>query len=351
MSTKLVFPLLVVLPDRPGNASNASVTTEVLDLTYDTSGDPYSLTYNGTTYYYVVNLQGDVIRLVSGTGATVAEYKYDPYGQVSATNSTLAKVNPLRYRGYYYDAETEFYYLQSRYYDPTICRFINADGYASTGQGFLRQNMFAYCGNCPVDRVDLSGNAWWGTNTVAIADGKMPDVILTSSDDVKPEYGPSSTDLLNHIMESGAYPEHDGLMYIGVECDGYYFNKTMSELAAVGIIAADALLTYAGAKASVEWIRTAANIGSKTLDVISTADAIWALCNPLDKSDYYQYKVTTVWHTEENVYTDISSAPTKVLRSYKSVSYYVWDNDSQMEPYFYQVSCKTTELSCVPYGN
>ena len=143
---------VITTTDAEGNT-----TTETLDFTYDASGSPFSLTYNGTTYYYVVNLQGDVIWLVSGTGATVAEYEYDPYGQVSATNSTLAKDNPLRYRGYYYDAETEFYYLQSRYYDPTICRFINADALASTGQGFLGQNMFAYCLNSPTRYTDSQG--------------------------------------------------------------------------------------------------------------------------------------------------------------------------------------------------
>ena len=144
---------VITTTDAEGN-----VSTQTLDFTYDASGNPYSLTYNGTTYYYVVNLQGDVIRLVSGTGATVAEYAYDPYGKVVAVTGTMAEVNPLRYRGYYYDAETEFYYLQSRYYDPVICRFINYDGSLSTGQGFSGYNMFAYCINSPVNATDPSGD-------------------------------------------------------------------------------------------------------------------------------------------------------------------------------------------------
>ena len=68
------------------------------------------------------------------------------------------KPPPLRYRGYYYDAETALYYLQSRYYDPTACRFLNADGYASTGQGIVGTNMFAYCNNDPILFVDFSGS-------------------------------------------------------------------------------------------------------------------------------------------------------------------------------------------------
>ncbi len=71
-------------------------------------------------------------------------------------------MNPLRYRGYCYDEETGFYYLQSRYYDPKIGRFINADAYASTGQGFLGHNMFAYCGNDPVNGIDQTGTVTVG---------------------------------------------------------------------------------------------------------------------------------------------------------------------------------------------
>jgi len=138
------------------------------------------LTYtNGTadpvTYYYVLNLQGDVVKLVEHirngrvyTLNTVAEYTYDAWGKPLSTtdgegnsvaNTHIAKLNPLRYRGYYFDMETGFYYLQSRYYDPTLRRFINADSYQSTGQGILGHNMFAYCLNNPVNMTDLNGEA------------------------------------------------------------------------------------------------------------------------------------------------------------------------------------------------
>lgn len=75
-------------------------------------------------------------------------------------------VNPIRYRGYYYDAETGWYYLGNRYYDPEVGRFISADGYITTGQGVLSYNMYAYCLNNPVNRVDYMGNSssalnWW----------------------------------------------------------------------------------------------------------------------------------------------------------------------------------------------
>ena len=78
---------------------------------------------------------------------------------VGGMAESFGAVNPLRYRGYVYDREIKFFYLQSRYYDPELGRFINADAYASTGQGILGNNMFAYCLNDPVILVDNSGNA------------------------------------------------------------------------------------------------------------------------------------------------------------------------------------------------
>ena len=142
----------------------SSGSTKILDFRYDQSGAPYSLTYTvgstSTVYYYVTNLQGDVMYLVDSSGNQVAAYLYDPFGKVLSSSGTMAEINPLRYRGYYQDSETGFYYLQSRYYDPAICRFINADSYASTGQGLVGYNAFAYCGNSPINKVDSSGAFW-----------------------------------------------------------------------------------------------------------------------------------------------------------------------------------------------
>ena len=76
--------------------------------------------------------------------------------------TTLGSDQPFRYRGYVYDTETGWYYLQSRYYNPETCRFISADVLLSTGQGVLGYNSFAYCLNNPVNRVDPSGySSFW----------------------------------------------------------------------------------------------------------------------------------------------------------------------------------------------
>ena len=143
--------------------------TNTLEFFYDESGAPYALSYNGTIYYYITNLQGDVVKIVNASGEIQAEYSYNAWGQVISAAGTLAAINPIRYRGYYYDKESGLYYLKSRYYDPQICRFINADGMASTGQGFLGTNMFAYCGNDPVNRLDSTGQDWWHWGVAAIA--------------------------------------------------------------------------------------------------------------------------------------------------------------------------------------
>ena len=150
-----------------GNLLRETWGTNILDFFYDNTGSPYALNYNGTTYYYITNLQGDVLGLIDASGNSVASYTYDPYGKVLTATGTMAEINPLRYRGYYYDSETELYYLQSRYYDPTTCRFINADAYASTGQSVTGYNMFAYCGNNPIKRRDTDG--YWFEDIVIAA--------------------------------------------------------------------------------------------------------------------------------------------------------------------------------------
>ena len=156
-------------------------TTE-LWFFYDADGNPSGVRYkNGSTttdYYFVCNWRGDVIRIYDGAGAVVANYNYDAWGNVisvtdangaAITDSThIANVNPLRYRGYYYDSETGFYYVSSRYYDPEVGRWINADNViAGVGGDLKGYNLFAYCFNNPVNMDDQAGN-WpkWIKNTV-----------------------------------------------------------------------------------------------------------------------------------------------------------------------------------------
>lgn len=123
---------------------------KTLEFFYDESGKPYAMSYKAgeaaspVMYYYITNLQGDVISLVDAEGFSVAEYPYNAWGLPMGTTGAMAEINPLRYCGYYYDTDSGWYYLQSRYYDPVVCRFINSDTVANTGQGVVGCNMFAY---------------------------------------------------------------------------------------------------------------------------------------------------------------------------------------------------------------
>lgn len=150
--------------------------TLVLDFIYDESGKPFAmidqLGASPKTYYYVLNLQGDVVKLVTESGAVAASYEYDAWGKILSSSGSKAEINPLRYRGYYYDTETGFYYLQSRYYDPVTHRFINADApeYSEIAADSLDDtNLFAYCSNNPVMRTDENGELWgWIKKAAAV---------------------------------------------------------------------------------------------------------------------------------------------------------------------------------------
>ena len=100
------------------------------------------------------------MQLVDANGTAVASYDYDPYGKVISATGTMAEVNPIRYRGYVYDTESGLYYITSRYYDPEIGRWLNADDTAYLGADgtLLSNNLFAYCSNNPVNKIDKTGN-------------------------------------------------------------------------------------------------------------------------------------------------------------------------------------------------
>ena len=139
----------------------------ILRYTYDALGVLSGIQYKnaaGVTTNYIVRctLSGDVEQIYDTKGNLLARYIYDTWGNtLSVTDANhIANINPIRYRGYYYDAETGLYYLQSRYYDTVTKRYINPDGYVFTGQDMQSGNMFAYCGNQPVNRFDNTGSMW-----------------------------------------------------------------------------------------------------------------------------------------------------------------------------------------------
>ena len=159
--------------------------------TYDAAGKMVGFTLDDTAYFYVRNLQGDVVGIIDADGELVARYTYDAWGNIlevedllatamddilddeledefdddeyddyddyDAASYSVAQLNPIRYRGYYWDAETGYYYCQSRYYNPEWCRWISADVFFDTGDGAIGTNMYAYCNNNPVMYKDPTG--------------------------------------------------------------------------------------------------------------------------------------------------------------------------------------------------
>ncbi len=146
---------------------------------YDEVGAPMGMLYRTNSYaedtydifYFEKNLQGDIIAIYNASGTKLVGYTYDAWGNCTTTyynggGSTAAQYNPFRYRGYYYDDDLGFYYLNSRYYDPNTGRFINADRYVSTNQGLISQNLYIYCNNNPIIYTDSFGEnaetiGWW----------------------------------------------------------------------------------------------------------------------------------------------------------------------------------------------
>ena len=171
----------------------------LLIFVYDENGSPIALKYRTNAYaentfdffFYEKNLQGDIIGIFNTNGRRVGWYIYDAWGvcstYVASSTSSLEQsivrsYNPYRYRGYYYDTETQLYYLQSRYYNPVWGRFLNPDGYINANGDILGYNMFAYCGNNPITRKDDGGEFWETVFDVVSLAFSVADVIKNPDD-------------------------------------------------------------------------------------------------------------------------------------------------------------------------
>ena len=158
-----------------------------INYMYDESGRMLGFRLDGAEYYYVRDYSGDVTGLINSRGELIGSYLYDPWGVLLETYLNtfeeetaewtdadraeymrVLNLNPIRYKSYYYDTETGFYYLQSRYYDPITTRFTNADNQISTSSDLSELNLFAYCGNNPISRVDSSGQFWLSALIVTV---------------------------------------------------------------------------------------------------------------------------------------------------------------------------------------
>ncbi|MBE6580029.1 MAG: RHS repeat-associated core domain-containing protein [Ruminococcaceae bacterium] len=170
-------------------SANGQYVAEELRYYYDGQGQPAALrhvTFNqsGTEtandlYYFSTTLAGDVCHIYDENGTVLATYVYDAWGNVTEIQeladggTEIANLNPLRYRGYYFDTDTGYYYLNSRYYSAEWGRFISADAYVSTGQGLTGCNMFIYCGNNPINFCDPKGEFFTAIAVGGIAAWKI----------------------------------------------------------------------------------------------------------------------------------------------------------------------------------
>ena len=137
---------------------------------YDEGDDIIGFLYNDAQYYYITNQMGDVIGIINSDGEYIANYIYDDWGKIvnvdkpsgnTTLENTIADTNPMLYRGYYYDYESGYYYLQSRYYSPELTRFISADDidamFDVKDSAYGGANGYSYCCNDPVNNIDRNG--------------------------------------------------------------------------------------------------------------------------------------------------------------------------------------------------
>ena len=139
------------------------------NIYFQYNGDkPIGFILNQNQYYYLTNPSGDIVGITDSKCDLIATYTYDEWGKLLSIETAeennseqlkIAEINPLRYRGYYYDNETGYYYLQSRYYDPELGRFISADdfNYLNTNNK-LSINAYIYCNNNPTSKYDSDGH-------------------------------------------------------------------------------------------------------------------------------------------------------------------------------------------------
>ena len=158
--------------------------TNLVVYLYDANGAPIGMRYRTNsmaegvfyTFWFDKNLQGDVVAVYNETGTKVLSYTYDAWGNKTTTvhnssgTNSYAQYNAITYRGYYFDSETNLYYVSSRYYDSATGRFINADDpevLKAELENIGQENLFAYCFNSSVNRTDTTG-AWpsWATKLV-----------------------------------------------------------------------------------------------------------------------------------------------------------------------------------------
>ena len=144
------------------------------------NGNIIGFKYNNVNYYYIKDVFDSVIGIQDELGNLIASYEYDSWGNIisitdsfgnelSDNTNHIACINPYRFRSYYYDNETNLYYLGSRYYNPLFGRFISTD--FGVYDDTIGCNLYIYCGNNPICKKDIRGK--WFVVAVALVGGAI----------------------------------------------------------------------------------------------------------------------------------------------------------------------------------
>lgn len=124
---------------------------------YDENKQLYGYILNGSKYFYIKDIFNNILGLVDENGNVVAKYIYGAYGNLIHSEGSV--YNPIRYKGYYFDDETGFFYCKSRYYVPELCRWLNMDNPAFLEMDDItKMNLFSYCHGNPVMYYDPDGH-------------------------------------------------------------------------------------------------------------------------------------------------------------------------------------------------
>ena len=159
------------------------ITGDWDNFMYDSNNQLVSILYNGKEYFYVRNILGDILGIVDNIGEFVVKYKYDAFGNTldviaGSSVDTYANVirtnNPFRYKGYYYDVETQLFYCNSRYYSPELCRWISPDSIEYLDPESINGlNLYAYCENDPINKYDPTGHFAISLTTIGLIVGAV----------------------------------------------------------------------------------------------------------------------------------------------------------------------------------